>query len=77
MTPEEKKFYKDLYKVLTNPDIEQLFVKYARIQYNKAIQKVRVEQTQYAYGYNNGMADAYEDFLNLKERITKIMQNIG
>lgn len=77
MTPTEIQFYRELYKVISNPDIEQLFVKYAQIHYNKAIFKTRTEQTLYAYGYNNGSADAWEAILNLKQNVTKIMNNIG
>jgi hypothetical protein len=77
MTPEDMKFYRDFYKVMSNPEVEQLFVRYAQILYNKALAKIRTEQEPYSYGYCNGQLDAWDTILTLKTTLTKIMQNIG
>jgi hypothetical protein len=73
----EAKYYRDLYRIVSNPDIEQLFVKYAQMQYNKALAKLRTKQADYEQGYSNGNLDAWQEVINLKANITKIMQNVS
>lgn len=77
MTPDDIKFYRDLYRVMADPAINALIVKYAEKQYNKGLQSVRVKHDSlYDYGHANGVADAWEHVIKLKDTLTKIMQNV-
>lgn len=77
MEPTEIKFYRDMYKLLSNVEYEQLFVKYAQMNYNKALAKLRIKQDIYDVGHANGNLDAWQDLMHLKASITKIMNNVG
>lgn len=75
LTPQEALFYRDLYKVISDPVINELLVKYATLEYNKAIRSSRSKKELYDYGYSNGTADAWQDIMSLKQKLTKVMQN--
>lgn len=77
MTNEEEKLYRDLFKALTDSKINELLVQYAKIEYNKAVKSIRSKKDTYEYGYGNGSADAWQEIISLKHKITEIMKLIG
>lgn len=77
LTTEEIGFYKQLYAVLCDEKTNELFVKYSKKMYDNAIKKVRTKQDTYEYGYNNGVADAWQHIGQLKYHLTEIMKNVG
>lgn len=77
LSEQEKQFYRNLYKLLANEEINSTLVKYAEMQYNKALNTIRVRKDSvYDYGYGNGNADAWQAIVNLKDHVTKIMREI-
>lgn len=74
LNSEEHLFYRSLYSVLNDPHISALLERYGRIEYEKALNRVRSKQDTYDYGYFNGQADAFKSLLDLKSRITEIMK---
>ena len=77
MTDQDKLFYRELYKALSDNKINDLLVKYAQIEHNKAVKQVRTKQDTYDYGYYNGKSDAWASIIQLKHNVTQIMKNIG
>lgn len=76
LSPQEAVYYRDLYRLVTDPIINDLLVKYAKIQYDIAIRSSRSKKELYDYGYGNGQADAWQDIINLKDKLTKIINNV-
>lgn len=77
MDAAEAKFYKDFYRILNNPEIEQLFVKYAQMKYNSSIKKVLLKHDVYDSGFHSGQALAWQDLIQLKSTVTEIMRNLS
>lgn len=77
MTQQEMVFFREFYKILSTANFNELLVKYADIEYNKALETIRHKKDMYDYGYANGKMDAWRHIIGLKETVTKIMNNIG
>lgn len=77
LSQEEGQFYRQLFKVLSDPAINDLFVKFAQMKYNNAINKVRTKLDPYDYGYQNGAADTWQQVSNIKNTVTEILKNVG
>jgi len=74
LNSEETLFYRNLYSIFNDPHISTLLEKYAKLEYNKALSKVRSKNDAYDSGYFNGKADAWEHLLTLKQTITDIIK---
>jgi len=77
LTEDEKKFYRDLYRIINDPKVNDIIVTYAKKEYNKAVKDIRTKREPYEYGYGNGSADCWQHIIELKARLTEIMKNIG
>lgn len=76
MLKEEQAYYTSLYKVINDPVINELLVKYAKMKYDNAIKNMRSKKELYDYAYNNGIADAFQDLINLKTTVMGILRNV-
>ena len=77
MTEQDTVFYRNLYKLLANEEANNLLKKYATSQYEKHLRTVRVSKDLIDISRANGQLDAWNDIINLKEYITKIMREIS
>lgn len=77
MTPEEVHFYREAYRTIGDPVIQEQLVKYAKMQYNKADKKLKCKNDQYDYGYWVGQLDAWQEIITLKVKLAEVLKNIG
>lgn len=76
LSPEELTLYKTLFKIISDPVISEPLAKYARIQYDIAVKNVRSKKDVYEYGYFNGIADAYQNMIQLKSVLLNILKSV-
>lgn len=74
LSNEEAVFYRNLYSVLSDQNVSGLLEKYVKLEYNKALSRMRAKNEPYEYGYLNGQLDVLDGFLNLKNNIAKIIK---
>lgn len=77
MTEQETAFYRNFYKILCNEETNNLLKKYATSQLDKHLRVVRASRDMNEIQRANGCMDAWNDIINLKEHITKIMREIS
>lgn len=75
MTSAEAAFYKQLYKLVSSIDFA-LLANYGKMKQDQEIKLIRSKCEPYEHGYYNGKADVWEHIINLKDHVTKVMQNI-
>lgn len=76
MTEQESTFYRNFYKLLANDEANKLLKTYATAQLDKHMRVVRVSRDMNEIQRANGCIDAWNDVINLKDTLTKIMREI-
>lgn len=67
----------DLLVIISDPAINELFVSYAQMKYNIAVQDLKSAREPIDFGRAQGQAKAWEDMINIKQRVQDAVMNAG
>lgn len=67
----------DLLVIISDPAINDLFVSYAEMKYNKAVHDLKYAREPMDVGRAQGQVTAYEDMINIKQRLQDAVMNAG
>lgn len=77
LSTDEKTFYKQLFQIVNDTHINELLVKYATLQYNIAIKRLKEATDPILIGRYQGEAAAWERLVNIRTTVTDVMRTGG
>lgn len=75
MNTEELLLYKNLHLLMSQPQVYDLLVKYARMKYDIAIVGLESAEDLRTIGYYQGRVKAFKELLDLKDYAFRVMKN--